>query len=101
MVDSPKGRVMANPIEVLPERVREIGEKLDALSASVDARFAQVDARFDEVTAALVEQREYTEFAVGAILREMQDGFSRMSANFGRLERKFDQLTDWILSRRP
>jgi hypothetical protein len=33
----------------------------------VDRRFDVVDRRFDEVDAAIVEQRQYTEFAFGKL----------------------------------
>jgi hypothetical protein len=85
---------MTDPVEALAERVNGIGQKLDALAVSVDARFEAVDARFDgvdarfdEMTSALVEQRQYTEFAFDRLRSEM-------TSNFGRLERKLDQLID-------
>lgn len=113
---------MADAMDALPERVDAVEEKLDGLSASVDARFDAVDARFeavdarfdavdarfdamdakinrrfDEVTAALVEQRQYTEFAFERLRGEMKDGFAAMTDNFGRLERKLDRLIDRML----
>ena len=60
---------------------------LDALSGSVDSRFAaltaSLDERFDAVDVALIEQRQYTEFA-----------FDRLDSRFDRLERKLDQFID-------
>ena len=53
---------MTNP-EALPDRVDRIEQKLDSLAVSIDRRFDDVDRRFNEVTDALVEQRQYTEFA--------------------------------------
>lgn len=116
---------MVDPLEALPGKVQAIETKLDALSASVDerfrqvdarfrqvdarfeqvdarfdhvdARFNQVDARFDEVTFALVEQRQYTEFAFERLRSEMTAGFSTMTDYFGRLERKLDQVIDRLL----
>jgi hypothetical protein len=110
MVDSRKGVPMADAMD-LPERVDAIEEKLDRLTASVDARFdavdarfdavdarfVAVDARFDEVTSALVEQRQYTEFAFDRLRGEMLAGFAAMTTNFGRLERKLDQVIDRLL----
>lgn len=106
MVDSEKGGPMVDPMEDLPAKVDAIEHKLDALAGSVrslsdsvdarfdavDARFATVDARFDDVTAALVEQRQYTEFAFERLRGEM-------GAGFGRLERKLDLLIDRVLGR--
>ena len=87
---------MVERLEDLPEKVQAIEQKLDVLTTSVDARFDavdarfdSVDARFDEVTAALVEGREYTEFA-------FQQLRSEMNAGFGRLERKLDIVIDRI-----
>jgi len=96
MVDSPKGVPMADAMD-FPERVDAIEPKLDRLTASVDARFDTVDARFDDVTSALVEQRQYTEFAFDRLRGEMLAGFAGMTTNFGRLERKLDQVIDRLL----
>ncbi|HET9262576.1 MAG TPA: hypothetical protein VFO14_06005 [Vicinamibacterales bacterium] len=85
---------MIDPVEALAEKVDAIGQKLDAHASSVGARFDAVDARFDEVTSALVEQRQYTEFAFDRLRSEMTAGFSAMTANFARLERKLDLLID-------
>ncbi|CAN5770279.1 hypothetical protein BH24ACI5_BH24ACI5_13410 [soil metagenome] len=87
---------MADAMDGLVDRVDAIEQKLDGLTASVDARFDAVDARFDEVTSALVEQRQYTEFAFERLRGEMVAGFAAMTTNFGRLERKLDQVIDRI-----
>ena len=72
--------------------------KLDSRSASVDKRFERIDERFDEVTSAMVEQREYTEFAFGSLTQEMTVGFDRVDRRIaievGRLDRKLDQLLE-------
>jgi septation ring formation regulator EzrA len=92
---------MADRIDDLTERVQTVEEKLDRLSASVnqlstsvdrrfdqvDARFAKVDERFDALDAAIVEQRQYTEFAYSRLE-------AKMDAGFGRVERKLDQFID-------
>jgi hypothetical protein len=57
--------------------------KLDALSASIDRRFDAVDKPFEAVIAAIVEQRQYTEFA-----------FGRLDTRLERVERKLDQFID-------
>jgi hypothetical protein len=89
----------ANELEIRVERVEG---KLDALSTSVDERFDRVDA-------ALVEQRQYTEFGylqleakLGAQIGEveaklgarMDAGFAQVDARFARVERKLDQFID-------
>ena len=70
-----------------PERVQGVEQKLDALSASVGAGFEHVDA-------ALLEQREYTEFAYEKLDSKMDAGFSRldqkMDAGFSRLDQRMD-----------
>ena len=86
-------------LEMLPEHVNAIEHKLDALAVSVDRRF-------DEVTQALVEQREYTEFAFTQLDAKMTSGFARVEIRLEgfdhklqgvehkleRVERKIDQL---------
>jgi septation ring formation regulator EzrA len=90
---------------------RRVEQKLDALSASVDQRFEAIDQRFDAVdqrfeaidqrfeaidqrfdavdkqfeavAAAIVEQRQYTEFA-----------FGRMDTRLERIERTLHQFID-------
>jgi hypothetical protein len=100
MVDSPKREPMADPMEALPERVNAIEQKLDALTVNVDVRF-------DEATSALVEERQYAEFASDRLRNEMLSGFATtqtrfdtafttMTTNFGRLERKLDQVIDHV-----
>jgi hypothetical protein len=105
MVDSRKGGAMADRIDDLTGRVQAVDEKLNKLSASVDQlsasvdrrfalvdqRFEAVDRRFDAVDAAILEQREYTEFAFSQLEAKMD---AKMDAGFGRLERKLDQFID-------
>ena len=98
------------------EGTETVGQKLDTLSASVDKRFdtlsvsvderfdtlsASVDERFDAVDVALIEQRQYTEFAFDRLADEMRTGFGAIEGRLGgidgrfnRLERKLDQFTD-------
>jgi hypothetical protein len=90
---------MVDPMEALPAKVDAIEQKLDALIVSVDRRFTSVDTRFDDVTSALVEQRRYTEFAIERLRGETVAGFAAMTTNFGRLERKLDQLIDRIIGK--
>src|SRR5436190_6434496 len=77
------GKAMSSDLDKSGEGTETVGQKLDTLSASVDERFeavdtrfdtlsASVDERFDAVDAALIEQRQYTEFA------------------YDRLDRRFD-----------
>ena len=81
-------------------RLDGIDGRLDGIDTrldGIDARFDTVDARFDDVTSALVEQRQYTEFAFDRLRGEMLAGFAAMTTNFGRLERKLDQVIDRLL----
>ena len=94
MVDSQIERAMADRIDDLTWRVQTVEEKLDLLSVSVDRRFEQVDRRFDAVDAAILEQRQYTEFAYSRLEARMDAGFTRVGERFDRLERKLDQFID-------
>ena len=67
-------------VQAVEERVQAVEEKLDHLSASVDERFNAVDA-------ALLEQRQYTEFSNARLEAKVDAGFSRV-------ERKLDQFID-------
>ena len=85
---------MTNP-EALPERVDRIEQKLDSLAVSIDRRFSdvdrrfsdvdrrfnEVDKRFNEVTDAIVEQRQYTEFA-----------FERLDKRLTAMDGKLDEV---------
>jgi hypothetical protein len=64
------------------------------------------ERRFDAVGVALLEQREYTEFAFERLRTEMNDRFAVVDkrfdaadARFARFERKLDQFVD-VQSRR-
>ena len=119
VVDSHVERAMADRIDALTERVQAVEThvqtvelKLDRLSGKVDGLSASVDQKFEAVDAAILEQRQYTEFAfsrlearmdAGYVRLEakMDAGFSRMDAGFSRsgerldrLERKLDQFID-------
>jgi len=72
-------------LEKLPERVDVIERKLDALAVSVDKRF-------DEVTEALVEQRQYTEFAFTQLDAKMTSGFAKVETRLGRVEHKLESV---------
>jgi uncharacterized protein YajQ (UPF0234 family) len=85
--------------EAVDRRFDAVDRRFDAVDArfeAVDRRFdtlsSSVDRRFDEVTDALVEQRQYTEFAFDRLRAEMHAGFTR-------LERKLDQVIDAQLRR--
>jgi hypothetical protein len=108
---------------------QSVEQKLDVLSAFVDKRFNAVDENFKAVTAALVEQREYTEFAFGRLEarldgvearlagveprldrmearldrldQRMEAGFGKVDGRFARLERKLDQIIDLQIPRIP
>jgi hypothetical protein len=108
MVDSRKGGVMGDGIDHLTGRVQVVEEKVDhltgrvqvveekvdhltrqvqAVDEKVDRLSQSVDERFTEVDAALLEQRQYTEFG----FRRLE---AKMDAGFSRLERKLDQFID-------
>ena len=67
---------MSSDPEKSGEGTETVGQKIDTLSASVDERFDAVDA-------ALVEQRQYTEFAFDRLADEMRTGFEAIN---GRLD---------------
>lgn len=87
-------------------RVARVEDKLDALATSVDVRFAEVADRFDQVDAALVEQRQYTEFAyerlearfaqVDARFEQVDTRLDRVEGQLGRLDRKVDRILDLL-----
>ena len=70
MVDSPKEETMDGASN-LPERVQVIEQKLDALAVSVDSRFEQVSA-------AIAEQRAYTEYVYERLDQKMDVGRRRL-----------------------
>jgi hypothetical protein len=114
---------MSSDLDTSGEGTETVGQKLDTLSASVDKRFdtlsasvderfdtlsTSVDERFDAVDVALIEQRQYTEFAFDRLADEMRNGFGAIEGRLGgidgrlggidgrfnRLERKLDQFID-------
>lgn len=107
---------MSSDLDKSGEGTETVGQKLDTLSASVDKRFdtltvsvderfdtlsASVDERFDAVDVALIEQRQYTEFAFDRLAGEVRTGFEAVNGRldgvdgrFNRLERKLDQFID-------
>lgn len=76
---------MAERVDKVQVRVLAVEQKVDALSGSVDARFDAVDA-------ALVEQRQYTEFAFDRLANEMRAGFSSVNDRFNASETRFDSM---------
>jgi septal ring factor EnvC (AmiA/AmiB activator) len=82
------------------ERFKQVDERfkqVDKRFKQVDKRFDQIDKRFDGIEAALLEQREYTEFAYG----RLDAKFDGLSTGFARLERKMDQIIDLHLPNTP
>jgi predicted nucleic acid-binding Zn-ribbon protein len=75
------------------ERFNQVDERLK----QIDKRFDQVDERFNGIEAALVEQRQYTEFAYERLDAKI-DG---LATGFVRLERKMDQIIDLHLPKTP
>jgi archaellum component FlaC len=83
MVDSRNGGAVTSDGNAWPGRLETVEQKIDILAASMDARF-------DEVTAALVEQRQDTEFA-STQLNARMDGFD---VRLGRVEDRIDPVED-------
>lgn len=65
-------------------------DAVDLQFEAVDRRFDEVDRRFDAVDAAIVEQRQYTEFAFVTLQEELVV----VKSGLGRVERKLDRLID-------
>ncbi len=96
------------------DRIDDLATRVRAVEARMDQERASIDQRFDAVDAALVEQREYTEFAFEK-LEHRFDGLERrfgglegefaevkvevraVSSGLGRVERKLDQFIDRLL----
>ena len=78
----------------MADRIDDLTGHVQTLEEKLDRRFEQVDRRFDAVDAAIVEQRQYTEFASSRLEAKMDAGFTRVGERFDRLERKLDQFID-------
>jgi hypothetical protein len=79
--------------DAVDRRFDAIDRRFDAIDRrfeAVDRRFEAVDRRFEAVDAAIVEQREYTEFAFGKLEQELVI----VKSGLGRVERKLDRLID-------
>jgi chromosome segregation ATPase len=74
-------------VVVVEEKVDHLSTSMDQLSTSVDQLSTSVDERFNAVDAALLEQRQYTEFGYARLDVKMDVGFARV-------ERKLDQFID-------
>ena len=99
---------MSSELDKNGEGTETVGQKLETLSASVDRRFdtvnerfdalsASVDERFDALDLALVEQRQYTEFAFDRLdgrFDRFESRFNTFESRSDRLERKLDQFID-------
>ena len=72
------------------QRFEAVDQRFDA----VDRRFDAVDRRFDALEAAIVEQREYTDFAFTQLDHKIDAGFAQWDDRFSRFERKLDQFID-------
>ena len=78
---------MTNP-EALPERVDRIEQKLDSLSVSVDRRF-------NEVSDAMLEQRQYTEFA----FERADKALERLDTRLTVMDVKLDEVLQILRGR--
>ena len=79
--------------EAVDRRFEAVDRRFDAVDRrfnAVDQRFDAVDREFEAVAAAIVEQRQYTEFAFGQLQQELVV----VKAGLGRVERKLDRLID-------
>ncbi len=90
----------------------DLTERVEAVKARMDQDRVSIDQRFDTVDAALVEQRQYTEFAfdslkidiagvkgelkadIAAVRGELAGVRGEVLGAVGRLERKPDQFID-------
>ena len=73
-----------------PTTIQELSVSVDNRFDAMDRRFEAVDRRFDEVDGAIVEQRQYTEFAFGKLQQELVV----VKSGLGRVERKLDRLIE-------
>jgi predicted nucleic acid-binding Zn-ribbon protein len=83
--------------ETVDKRFEAVDKRFDAVDKrfdAVDKRFDDVDKRFDDVAEALVEQREYTEFAFDKLRTDMIAGSRQIRGDISRLERKLDRVLD-------
>ena len=99
MVDSTKGTTMADGIDDLAKRlqtvengVARLATSVEGLSKSVEQLALSVDRRFDQVTAAIVEQRRYTEFAYSQLIGVMDARFGQVDARFAQIDGRFAQM---------
>jgi hypothetical protein len=87
----------------------DITSRVGALETKVVELATSVDRRLDDVDRALVEQRQYTEFAYTQLDARMDAGFAgldakmdagfagldaKMDAGFARIDRKLEQFID-------
>jgi hypothetical protein len=83
-------RQMPATIEELSASVDRRFDIVDQRFESVDRRFDAIDQRFEAVDGAIIEQRQYTEFAFGKLHQELVV----VKSGLGRVERKLDRLID-------
>ena len=101
-----EAKTMSSDLNNSGDGTETVEQKLDTLSTSVDRRFdtvgtrfdalsASVDTRFDALDLALIEQRQYTEFAFDRLdgrFDRSDNRFDKFDSRFDRLERKLDQV---------
>ena len=90
MAEEEQHRQTPTTIQELSVSVDSRFDAMDRRFEAVDRRFEDVDRRFDEVDAAIVEQRQYTEFAFGKLQQELVV----VKSGLGRVERKLDRLIE-------
>lgn len=94
MVDSRKGKAMADEVGSVAERVQVLELKIEQLAASVRSGFNGVDEAF-------ADQRLCTELAVARVGTEIQRLDSRVDERFSRLERRLERVMDLHLMEEP
>ena len=91
MVDSRKGKAMADELGSASERVqvleRRIDQKIEQLAGSVKSGFNGVDEAF-------ADQRLYTELAVARVGADIHRLDAKIDARFARLERRIEQVIE-------
>ena len=87
MVDSRKGKAMADEVRSVSERVQVVERKIEQLAASVKSGFNGVDEGF-------ADQRLYTELAVSRVGADIHRLDAKLETRFSRLERRMEQVID-------
>jgi chromosome segregation ATPase len=74
------------------DRIDDLAERVQAVETRMDQVPASIEQRFDSVDAAILEQREYTEFAFDKLERSMNARFDVVDARFDAVDARFDAV---------